>query len=229
MAASVALVVIAVWTGTLALGLTSDLSLATPAHALEVLAFIALRTLSYVGLFITAHDAMHGTVASGRRRLNDAVGAVALALYAWLPFARLKERHGEHHAAPARPGDPDWCADQRFLPWLWSFVRHYVDAWVIVRNAAFVTALVALGASPLDALVLHALPAWLSVVQLFTFGTWLPHRGAHDDDVHRARSADVSPLVSFVSCYHFGYHLEHHRAPHVPWWRLPAERARSIT
>ena len=36
------------------------------------------------------------------------------------------------------------------------------------------------------------------------------------------------PLVSFVSCYHFGYHWEHHVAPHVPWWRLPEARRNTI-
>jgi beta-carotene ketolase (CrtW type) len=279
---TIALVVIGAWAGSLALGLASDLSLSTWGGVANVAAFVALRTLLYVGLFITAHDAMHGTVAPGHRRVNNAVGALALLLYAWLPFRYLREHHIEHHAAPARDGDPDWCADQRYLPWLAAFVRRYVNGWVIARNALFVTTLVALGASPLDAFALHVLPAWLSVVQLFTFGTWLPHRahrahgadgthgpdgahgthgahgahgpdaahathgahgahgpggedgahGAHGgalDDVHRARSANVSPLVSFVSCYHFGYHLEHHRAPHVPWWRLPAQRAAQRT
>ncbi|WP_208766779.1 fatty acid desaturase [Nostoc flagelliforme] len=25
-----------------------------------------------------------------------------------------------------------------------------------------------------------------------------------------------------MSCYHFGYHQEHHEYPDVPWWKLPA-------
>jgi beta-carotene ketolase (CrtW type) len=32
-----------------------------------------------------------------------------------------------------------------------------------------------------------------------------------------------------VSCYFFGYHLEHHAYPYLPWWRLPAAREQTAT
>ncbi|NIP33402.1 MAG: beta-carotene ketolase, partial [Thermoplasmata archaeon] len=35
-----------------------------------------LMTFLYVGMFITAHDAMHGSVLPGARGLNRAVGTV---------------------------------------------------------------------------------------------------------------------------------------------------------
>ena len=65
----------------------------------------------------------------------------------------------------------------------------------------------------------------------FLFGTWLPHR-ADDDapfaDRHNARSPAMSDTLSLLTCYHFGgYHHEHHLYPGVPWWRLPATRARA--
>ena len=73
-------------------------------------------------------------------------------------------------------------------------------------------------------LVFWALPALLSSVQLFYFGTFRPHR--HDDspfaDDHNARSNGFGWLASLLSCFHFGYHHEHHLAPQVPWWRLPS-------
>lgn len=31
--------------------------------------------------------------------------------------------------------------------------------------------------------------------------------------------------LSFLTCYYFGYHLEHHLYPNVPWWRLPERYA----
>ena len=71
-----------------------------------------------------------------------------------------------------------------------------------------------------------ALPAILSAFQLFYFGTYLPHR-AEDEafgDAHRARSNDFSWTMSLLTCFHFGYHHEHHDNPAVPWWRLPATR-----
>jgi beta-carotene ketolase (CrtW type) len=68
-------------------------------------------------------------------------------------------------------------------------------------------------------------PALLSTLQLFVFGTWLPHRPHADApfaDRHRARSQRWPTWLSLLTCYHFGYHWEHHAHPHVPWWRLPA-------
>ncbi|RPH99133.1 MAG: hypothetical protein EHM72_11965 [Calditrichaeota bacterium] len=54
---------------------------------------------------------------------------------------------------------------------------------------------------------------------------------AHDaihagyDNPHHAKSNDFHPIVSFLTCYHFGYHWEHHEYPGIPWWRLPAVRS----
>ena len=46
-------------------------------------------------------------------------------------------------------------------------------------------------------------------------------------DRHRARSTRVRPLVSLLTCYHFGgYHHEHHLSPGTPWWGLPSVRRR---
>ena len=73
-----------------------------------------------------------------------------------------------------------------------------------------------------------AVPSILASIQLFVFGTWLPHRT--DDyapfaDSHNARSPAMSDTLSLLTCYHFGgYHHEHHLHPSVPWWRLPSTR-----
>jgi len=45
-----------------------------------------------------------------------------------------------------------------------------------------------------------------------------------DDDPHHALSSNFPPWLSLLTCYHFGYHREHHEAPGVPWWRLPELR-----
>jgi hypothetical protein len=42
--------------------------------------------------------------------------------------------------------------------------------------------------------------------------------------VHNARSSSMPIWLSLLTCYHFGYHWEHHEYPYVPWcacgWRL---------
>ena len=71
-----------------------------------------------------------------------------------------------------------------------------------------------------------ALPSLLASLQLFYFGTYLPHRRDETPflDPHQARSNGYSYLASLATCFHFGYHHEHHADPSVPWWRLPAFR-----
>jgi len=74
-------------------------------------------------------------------------------------------------------------------------------------------------------LLFWILPLLLSSMQLFYFGTYLPHRNHNGiSDRHRARSSDFPLMISFLTCYHFGYHWEHHEYPHLPWFKLPAAR-----
>ena len=47
-------------------------------------------------------------------------------------------------------------------------------------------------------------------------------------DHHNARSDDFTTLTSLATCFHFGYHLEHHRRPDVPWWALPDARRAGV-
>jgi beta-carotene ketolase (CrtW type) len=192
---------------------------------------VLLQTWLSVGLFIVAHDAMHGSLAPERDRLNRLVGRLCVALYAGFPYARLLASHHRHHAHAGTAGDPDFHAErpQAFAPWFLEFFLAYFGwrqlAWLAVAAAVEL----ALGARPANLLLCWALPALLSAVQLFTVGTWLPHRhlahGADFRDAHRARTLDWPRWLSLLACFHFGRHLEHHQAPHVPWWRLPDVRA----
>jgi beta-carotene/zeaxanthin 4-ketolase len=192
---------------------------------------VALICWFNVGLFIVAHDAMHGSLLPGSAAGNRVFGRVALFLYAGFSFDRLLPKHLAHHRAPGSEADPDFSAAHptRFWPWYLQFMREYFG----VRELAVLTAAVAvyvllLRAPFANLLLFWALPAILSSVQLFFFGTYLPHRHGEPGfaDRHNARSNELSWLLSLLSCYHFGYHHEHHLAPHVPWWRLPAERRR---
>lgn len=189
---------------------------------------VLLRTFLCTGLFITAHDAMHGLVDPGRPRLNRALGALSVFLYAGFSWRALLEAHHQHHARPGTASDPDFHGgDPRAVPWFLAFMRRYMGLAQLVRVALlFQVLVVALGASPGQALLYHSVPALLSAVQLWWFGTYRPHHPGADPfpDAHHARSEGWPRWATFLTCFHFGLHHTHHLAPWVPWWRLPRAR-----
>jgi beta-carotene/zeaxanthin 4-ketolase len=191
---------------------------------------ILLQAWLSTGLFIVAHDCMHGSLAPGQPRLNSAVGILFLAAYAGLSYRALLPKHHAHHAAPGTAADPDFHPDapRQLLPWFVAFFRNYYTHGQIGRITAAAIVYMLLGASLVNIVAFWAVPALLALLQLFLFGTFLPHR--HGDqpfaDAHNARSNALSPALSLVTCFHFGaYHHEHHLSPGTPWWRLPALRS----
>lgn len=191
---------------------------------------VALQTWLSTGLFIVAHDAIHGSLAPHRPRLNAAIGQLCVGLYAGFRFRRLAASHQRHHDAPGTAEDPDFhaAAPRAFAAWLRAFfLRHF--GWAEFATVTAVLALyLALGARAANLIAFWGVPAILSALQLFTVGTWLPHRHGADTfaDRHRTRSLHWPWLLSLLACYHFGRHHEHHLWPQLPWWRLPAAKAR---
>ena len=191
-------------------------------------ALIAVQTWLCVGLFIVAHDCMHGSLAPGRPAVNRTFGRLALGLYAAFSYDRLLPKHHLHHRRSGTAEDPDFCPDapDAFAPWfLRFFLQYYGWREFGVMAAAMTLYILVTGAAVGAILAFYALPAVLSAVQLFYFGTYRPHRiedAAPFADRHNARSDAFPPLVSLFTCFHFGYHHEHHIAPATPWWRLPA-------
>ncbi|NJC06070.1 beta-carotene ketolase (CrtW type) [Sphingomonas kaistensis] len=190
---------------------------------------VATSTWLSVGLFIIAHDAMHGSLAPGRPRVNLLVGRLTLLLYAGFWMDRLRPKHFDHHKHVGTEGDPDFAADHptRFWPWYLQFMVRYFGLREFLVLSVLVWSYVLILGAPLGNLLLFwALPSILSSLQLFYFGTFLPHR--HEDDPfadeHRARSNDFGVVASLLTCFHFGYHREHHLSPGTPWWALPSKR-----
>lgn len=189
---------------------------------------VAWMTWLFTGLFITAHDAMHGAITRAHPRLNHGLGAIAVAAYAMFDYRRLRRAHRQHHARPARSGDPDWHDGRRttLLWWFLTFARRYLSLGQMVRLLVVFWAVQEVVATP-NFLLFWAVPSLLSVGQLFFFGTYLPHRepeGGHTNR-HHATSTPLGRLASLATCFHFGgYHLEHHEHPSEPWWRLPQLR-----
>ena len=187
---------------------------------------VAWMSWLFTGLFITGHDAMHGSVTRAHPRLNHAIGAVAVAAYAMFDYRMLRRAHGRHHARPARAGDPDWHDGRRSGAgwWFLAFVGRYLTVGQLSRLLFLFWGVQLIVETP-NFLAFWALPSLLSVGQLFYFGTYLPHRspaGGHTNP-HHAYSTSLTQLGSLLTCFHFGgYHREHHENPTTPWWRLPS-------
>lgn len=190
-------------------------------------ALIAIQIWLYTGLFIVAHDTMHGSFAPGRAALNKWVGRIILFWYAGFSWDRMRSAHHQHHATPGTADDPDFYADNPndFWPWYVQFFLHYF-AWTQLLVLAGIGAVYMLfGAPYLNLVIMWAVPAIASSVQLFYFGTYLTHRhGEAFPDEHLARSNHYPRWLSLLTCFHFGYHHEHHLYPNEPWWRLPARK-----
>jgi beta-carotene ketolase (CrtW type) len=195
-----------------------------------ILMGVLIRTFLHTGLFITAHDAMHGTVFSANRRLNDWIGTLATRFYALLPYRQLHRKHQQHHRYSGKELDPDYSveAEGNFALWYFHFMRGYLDGrqlWVLLigMTIIFNSLWLGFGVAIANIFLFWVIPIILSSLQLFYFGTYLPHRPTPDGypDTHRARSNYLPVLWSFLSCYHFGYHWEHHQYPQIPWYHLP--------
>ena len=190
---------------------------------------VAVQTWLYVGLFIVAHDCMHGSLVPFTPWANRAIGRVCLFLYAGFSFDTLNAAHHRHHRHPGTGDDPDFDDHPPYGFWRWFakfFAEYFSIAQAAIIFAVYCLYVFWLGALPVNALVFWAVPGLLSALQLFTFGTYLPHKPDASPfvDRHNARTNDLPVWLSLLTCFHFGYHHEHHLYPTVPWWRLPSVR-----
>ncbi len=210
----IAFLIILMWCGTLAFLLNFKIEWSSPFPYILAL----VQTHLYTGLFITGHDAMHGTV-SRSRRTNKLIGIISIGLFAYNSYWRLLPKHHQHHRHVGSNDDPDFH-DGSFPVWYFKFLKQYVTIWQILLMAITYNLLILV--FPVQNVVLFwIIPSLLSTLQLFYFGTYLPHKGEHaPNNIHKSRTQKKNHLIAFFSCYFFGYHYEHHDTPHVPWWQL---------
>jgi beta-carotene/zeaxanthin 4-ketolase len=196
---------------------------------------VLVRAFLHTGLFVIAHDAMHGSLYPNCQVINTTIGRLMLGLYAFLPYNRSYTNHWLHHCHPAEIKDPDFHDGVHSHPILWylNFMTEYLSfTQFLVFLSGWIGifwVLIHMGQIPVENIVLFwVLPLILSSMQLFFFGTYLPHRNPHHFashstiNHHRALTIDYPVVLSFLTCYHFGYHWEHHEYPQVPWYQLPA-------
>lgn len=222
----IALGIITTWATSLMILMSLDLS---TVHFSGILIAILIQTFLYAGLFITAHDAMHRSLFPENYKINDALGALCVFLYAFFSYKKLLQNHWLHHRYPASDRDPDFHNGKSSHPALWflTFIKRYYGWFqILAATIAYNAAHQLLHVAEANLLLFWVVPALLSSMQLFYFGTFLPHHEPQEGytNPHRARSNSLPTFWSFVSCYHFGYHEEHHEYPFAPWWQLPAIR-----
>ena len=199
---------------------------------LVVVFAVAMRTLLQTGLFIVGHDGMHRVLLPASSRWNHCLAAATLWLYAWLPYRRCLRHHHRHHFAPATPGDQDVHPDPSMGPLAWyvRFMAAYLGPGSLALLAAGwgLLGCLAKAFTPtpwLNVLLFCVVPLLASSIQLFVFGTYLPHRRQRlRPAACSAESLELPEWLSLLACYHFGYHREHHDNPSLAWFELPRQR-----
>ena len=213
----VALIVILCWTCFLVYNFIVPISWQSPWTYLRIL----IQAHLFTGLFITAHDAMHGAVYPQNAKVNHGIGRLCTFLFLFNQYKKMRPKHYAHHRHVATDHDPDFHkGNPHFFYWYRDFLREYIS-WKQILLAA-ITFNVAQIWIPQAQLILYwVIPSILSTFQLFYFGTFVPHMGEHaPDNPHFSHSQPNNHLWAFLSCYFFGYHYEHHDSPSTPWWRL---------
>ncbi len=185
---------------------------------------IIIQAYLYTGLFITGHDAMHGNIAK-KPLVNSLLGNLAVFLFAGMSYKRLRRNHGLHHQYVASEKDPDFSASsQNFWIWWTLFMWRYLTIIQLVIMAVIFNLFVSLFPDWSEGKILTywALPALLGTLQLFYVGVYWPHREPHTPGMgpHKSRTQKKNHLWAMISCYFFGYHVEHHEDQHIPWWQL---------
>lgn len=182
---------------------------------------IFIQAYFYTGLFITGHDAMHGTI-SRNKKINKAIGTASTFLFAGLSYNRLIKNHFMHHKHPGEDNDPDfYTKSQNFWIWWMMFMMRYTTlTQLIIMAVAF--NIFKIWFDDLTLIMYWVIPAFIGTLQLFFFGTYLPHKYPHTENMlpHNARTQKKNHLWAMLSCYFFGYHHEHHESPRTPWWQL---------
>lgn len=220
--------IVLIWIGSLGFCSAIDISRISPVWIVPA---ILVRTFIQTGLFIVGHDAIHGVVMPSDRRLNQAIGRLVVTLYAFLSYQKLAQNHALHHQHPGQSQDPDFHNGTNDQIWSWylSFMTGYLELrqfliQLLGMGSIFAILYFGLNTPLINLFLFWVLPIFLSTMQLFIFGTYLPHRSTNFANSHHATSSNFSFLLSFLTCYHFGYHWEHHEYPFLPWYHLPSAR-----
>ena len=203
---------------------------AIDAHPLWALAISPWLVCCFTGLFILAHEAIHGTLVPGHPRLGHALGWLFAFAFVFMDYGTLRARHFEHHQRPGREGDPDAHPSGRFLPHFASFIYRYLRIWQV---ALLVLAGNAVGQAGHTRAMLcaYVVPAIASTLIVFTVGIFLVHHPrlralGVADERHRSVGVDLGGAGSLLAILFFNTHWLHHEHPQLNWLQLGLHRSR---
>ncbi len=200
----------------------------------------------HLALAILMHEAAHGLLVGGGRRVNDVVGNVLTAWPIMLETSAYRGIHARHHRLTWTEDDPDLALAAPFPVSRRSFarkvardltgitgVRRYAFiarvsgvrglGGFVVANALLLAALTLAG-SPEAFLLLWILPALTGYSLILRIRSIAEHAAISDpsDPLRQTRTTLTWFWVRFlIAPHHVGWHLEHHLFPFVPHYRLP--------
>ncbi|GET43329.1 fatty acid desaturase [Microseira wollei NIES-4236] len=174
---AIGLTIIGLWAGSLIFLLSLDIS---KLQIFWIIPASATQTFLYTGLFITAHDAMHCSLFPQNLKINHFIGAVAVYLYALFSYQKLLKNHWLHHRHPTREVAPDFQSGN-LLFWDFKFLSRYFSYIQIAGLSRIFNWLQHFSIfAEQNMFLFWVITSLLSSVQLFYFGTFLPHRKRED-------------------------------------------------
>jgi len=120
------------WAGMLLFNFTQPVSWSDPLVIVRIL----IQAHLFTGLFITAHDAMHGIVYRGDPRINHAIGKVCSFLFLFNSYTKMRPKHYDHHKYAGTADDPDFHnGNPHFFRWYYDFLTEYISLRQIILAA----------------------------------------------------------------------------------------------
>ena len=157
---------------------------------------ILVQAHLFTGLFITAHDAMHGAVAPGNPKLNHGIGKLCATLFLFNTYKQMRPKHYAHHRHVGTDQDPDFHkGNPSFFRWYYDFLTEYIS-WKQILLAAITFNVAKIWIPEANLILYWVIPSLLSTFQLFYFGTFIPHKGEHDNP-HHSRSQPTNHVWAF--------------------------------
>lgn len=202
------------------------------------------NTVFLYGIYTVVHEAVHANISSRRKDLRwiDTLAGMIACVPLWLFYHQHRRQHMEHHSHTNEDVDPDIYARTSFLGWIFvrlpialinyfNPVQQYRDCkhfgcttreivYTFACFAAYAAALIWAVAAGygVEVLLLWFIPWWIGQTVMLTFFTWLPHHDHSETGRYRNTRVSMFPGANFL-LQGQGYHLIHHMAPSVPYYR----------